>query len=133
MWFHLTDKATGARQIVATLDGCETDQFDVVEIGREPGEFEVFAKDTLVVDLKRQADALAGPEHIAEARLQKRIEAILIKAGVVLTEGFLVAEAELRGVTQDAMATDVLAKAGSIFADELARQQPDVANEGTPG
>lgn len=71
---------------------------------------------------KLVADALAGSTHIAEARLQKRIEAILIKSGIPLGTGLLVAEAQLRKVEPGDLANIVLEKAAAFAAIEVDRQ-----------
>lgn len=122
MWFHLTDKATGAGQIVATLDGYDPDLFDIVELGREPGEFDNVVGGVLVTNAKRQADALAGPEHIAEAHMQKRVEAILIGSGIALTKGLLFEEANALNVPLESLAAEVMTKSAEFSAVELARK-----------
>jgi len=123
MWFHLTDKATGAEQTVATLDGYDPDLFDIVELGREPGEFDDVVGGVLVTNAKRQADALAGPEHIAEAHMQKRIEAALIASGVPLTKGLLFEEANALGVPLESLAAEVMTKSAEFAAVELTRKE----------
>lgn len=130
MWLHLTSKATGDKQIVASLDGYDADLFEIVELDREPGEFDDFDGKALVANVKREADTLAGTEHIAEARLQKRIEATLIGSGIVLTSGLIFEEARLRGVEVTDLAADVIAKSVGFVDAEIARQAPDIAEMG---
>lgn len=128
-WLHLTDRKTGAAQIVASLDGIKAARFEIIELDREPGEFEEFDGKGLVVNAKRRADTLTGSEHIAEARAQKRIEAVLIAAGVDLPGGMIAAEAEARGLTPADLAALVLEKSAGFVAAEVARQAPDIAKD----
>lgn len=132
-WYHLTDKATGDMQIVASLNGYEVDLFDVVELEREPSEFDDVVDGRLVHNPARQADTQAGPEHIAEARVQKRIEALLIASGITLTGGLLNAEATARGMDVADLATDVIVKAADFIEAEIARQAPDIEAKNLAG
>ena len=99
------------------------------EIPRLPKPFEEWTGKAFVEregSQKAKADAAAGVEHIAEARLQKRIEAVLIASGVVLTSGLIAEEARLRGVEPAALATMVLEKAADFAAIEMTRQESDL-------
>lgn len=127
MWFHLIDKAAGTMEIVASLSGYDTDLYDIAELEREPGEFEDVTNGKLVRNLDREADTKAGPEHIAEARAQKRIEAVWIASGIALPAGLIAAEAARREITPAELAAIVLAKSAEFMAAELARQEPDIA------
>lgn len=127
MWFHLTDKATGARTTVASLSGYDAGLFTIVELEREPTEFEDVIDGKLVRNLDREANTKAGPAHIAASHLRKQIEAVLISSGHALPTGLIAAEAAEREITPDAMAAIVLAKSAKFMAAELARQAPDIA------
>ena len=78
---------------------------------------------------KAKADWESTPEHIAESRLQKRIEAILIRG---LDKGLLAPEAAKRGITLGEMADLVIAESAGFNEAELARQAPDVAEGAKP-
>ena len=96
MWFHLTAKATGEKQIVEGLSNIDADLFDITELDHEPTQFEDVIDGKIVRNGKREADTVAGASFIAEARGQKRIEALLIASGITLTGGLLNAEATAR-------------------------------------
>ena len=112
----------------STLEG-EPLPEGAIEVEREPGPFEDFVGGAWVHDAKGHADERAGPEHIAEAHLQKRIEAILIRG---LDKGLLAPEAAKRGITLGEMADLVIAKSAGFNEAERARQAPDVAEGAKP-
>lgn len=125
MWYHLTHKKSGEEQTVASLDGYDVDDFEVAELDLpEDGlnEFQDVKNGEVVHNAEREANVLAGPEHIAEARLQKRIEAAIIKSGYVLSAGLLATESVERGISLDAMADIIVAKNVEFEAVEIARQ-----------
>lgn len=130
MWFHLTDKATGEQTTVASLSGYDETLYVIVELTREPSEFEDVIDGNLVHNAKREADTKAGPAHIAEAHIQKRVEAILIKAGQDVSGGLLLPEADERKITPEDMADLVLTKSAEFKAKELARQFPLLRGDG---
>jgi hypothetical protein len=96
-----------------------------VEVDRMPEDFEDFDPDrrVWVKNNPGQADWEAGPEHIAEARAQKRVEALLIRSGVAVAGGLLEAEAKERGIDLSELAELVLQKSQDFHAKELARHE----------
>lgn len=96
-----------------------------VEVDRFPApgmSFEDFIDGAWVTDTKGKADAKAGPEHIAEAHIQKRVEAILIGSGIALTKGLLFEEANALNVPLESLAAEVMTKSAEFSAVELARK-----------
>ena len=96
----------------------EVDRFPVTGLS-----FEDFKDGAWVTDTKGKADVEAGPEHIAEAHMQKRIEAVLIASGVSLTKGLLFEEANALNVTLESLAAVVMTKSAEFAAIELARKE----------
>lgn len=95
-----------------------------IPIPRYPEPFEDWIDGAWVVaDPQALANWSAGPEHISTARAQKRIEALMVKQGLVLTHGLLAAEAEARGITIKNLAEIVLEKTAHFHATELERQK----------
>ena len=61
MWYHLTHKLTGDRQIVCELNGYDEADFNMVEVGEaEPTGFEDFIDGALVLNAARKADSEVG-------------------------------------------------------------------------
>lgn len=117
-------------QYVKTEDDCTPadcgyPRYKAIELDREPGEFDSFDAKTnsLTIDTIAEANAKAGPAHIEEARLTKYVEALLVKAGVPLTEGLLVQESEQQDITIEELASAVLAKREDFLATENERQK----------
>lgn len=94
-----------------------------VEVSRLPGPFEDFVNGVWVFDARGRADFLAGPEHIAEARALKYLEALLITSGVPLLRGMLADEAVAKGTTVLTLANQVMAKRTQFIAAEVTRQR----------
>lgn len=97
---------------------------DAEEIERLPEAFEERVNGKwVVIEHEALANWKAGPEHIAAARAQKRIEAMLIKSGVMLESGLLLAEAGERKITVNEMANLVMAKSAEFETTEIDRQK----------
>jgi predicted solute-binding protein len=95
-----------------------------VIVDRFPEEFGEDLQDgKWVTNPRAKANHYYGETHIQEARMQKRIEALLIKAGVPLGEGsLLAAEATLQNTDVESLATTVLDKASEFINSEVNRQ-----------
>lgn len=95
-----------------------------IAVSRLPGPFEAWDADAgaFVHDAAAEADALAGPLHIAAMHARKAIEARLVLAGIAEPGMLLVREAELRGVSAAELAAIVIDKAAAAEALELERQ-----------
>lgn len=97
-----------------------------VEVDRMPTAFEDFVDGAWVYNARAHADQIAGPDHITQAHLAKYTEALLIKSGVDLKVGLLVAEALQHKTPIQALADEVLAKRAGFFAVERGRQAAQV-------
>lgn len=93
-----------------------------VELDRAPGPFEDFIDGAWVYDAKGHADQVATPAHIVQAHMQKRIEAILVTSGHILTAGLLFEEAKLRAIALPELADAVMERSAAFEAAELERQ-----------
>lgn len=120
-WYQITHKVSGEQQIVCGLDGYDTEDWTVRELEREPAEHEyVDANGRIQKDEEALIDARYGVDHIVEARAAKLAEARIILAGVPI-DGLVSAEAAVRGVTTEALAESIAAKAQPMLSSELSR------------
>lgn len=74
VWFEITNKATREKTIVAEPEGAtapdvDPDEYDWVQLEREPGEFEDVVNGQIVLNEERKA---ASEEEALERRLNRR-------------------------------------------------------------
>ena len=102
-----------------------------VEVDRLPGAFEDFVGGVWTYDAKGHADSIAGPAHIAEARILKYAEAKTIGSGAATP--MLAAEAADKGITIAELAAMVNQKRAEFIAAEVARQRGQATPADTKG
>ena len=94
-----------------------------VEVPRPPAAFERLVDGEWVKDCRAEADAVAGADHIAEARALKYLEAQMIKAGLPVANSLLAPEAAAKNMTLSDLADEVIARRTAFREAEVRRQQ----------